>query len=423
VNAGAAILLFFPTAAVTLLACGCSQSTPGAVADGVVARSAEDSGDALEKLSAIGYLQGYEPAPQARNITIRDDRWAHDGVNLVLSAHAPTAILMDMEGRVLHRWSRTFEASLSEHYGRIGPSAGGTHAWRRVRLLENGDLLAVFMNFGLIKIDRDSNLLWAYPKACHHDVFVGEAGEIYVLTRRSWKREPMPIGSWSAPGRVLEDFVTVLSPDGKEIKSVSILDAFLNSSYAPHLEHLKDPFDVLHTNTIRPIDGRLAGDYPMFEKGQLLLSMREIHTIAVLDLESERITWALTGQWKFQHEPRLLENGNILLFDNRGNRGRSQILELDPLTQEISWRYRGQPPEAFHSKYIGSVQRLPNGNTLITESLKGRAFEVTVDGTIVWEYFNPNRTGENDELIANLYDVIRLDDEDVAWLGGQSGSD
>ena len=34
------------------------------------------------------------------------------------------------------------------------------------------------------------------------------------------------------------------------------------------------------------------------------------------------------------------------------------------------------------------AQRLPNGNTLITESDAGRVFEVTEGGDIVWEFVN-----------------------------------
>ena len=33
-------------------------------------------------------------------------------------------------------------------------------------------------------------------------------------------------------------------------------------------------------------------------------------------------------------------------------------------------------------------QWLPNGNLLITESMRGRAFEIDQHGEIVWDYFN-----------------------------------
>jgi len=59
---------------------------------------------------------------------------------------------------------------------------------------------------------------------------------------------------------------------------------------------------------------------------------------------------------------------------------------------------------------------LPNGNTLITESENGKAFEVTPEGKIVWEFFNPHRAGDNNELIAALYDVVRYDQNQFDWL-------
>ena len=37
---------------------------------------------------------------------------------------------------------------------------------------------------------------------------------------------------------------------------------------------------------------------------------------------------------------------------------------------------------------MGKHQWLPNGNLLITESMKGRAFEIDTNGEIVWEYVN-----------------------------------
>jgi len=41
------------------------------------------------------------------------------------------------------------------------------------------------------------------------------------------------------------------------------------------------------------------------------------------------------------------------------------------------------------SPFISSAQRLPNGNTLITEGSDGRIFEVTPQHALVWEYISP----------------------------------
>ena len=114
----------------------------------------------------------------------------------------------------------------------------------------------------------------------------------------------------------------------------------------------------------------------------MLLSLREIDTVALLDLDEERIVWAVRGPWLAQHDPDILANGNILLFDNLGNfldadgsdaeggGGRSRILEFDPSTMEIAWQYAGTDEEPFESDVRASQERLANGNTLITEETR-----------------------------------------------------
>ena len=58
---------------------------------------------------------------------------------------------------------------------------------------------------------------------------------------------------------------------------------------------------------------------------------------------------------------------------------------------------------------------------MITETDNGRALEVTADGKIVWEYLNPERTGKEGELIASLFDVIRLEEASCSsWLEGEA---
>ena len=67
----------------------------------------------------------------------------------------------------------------------------------------------------------------------------------------------------------------------------------------------------------------------------------------------------------------------------------SRVIEVDPRTNETVWEYRDTPPYNFFSPYISGARRLANGNTLITEGMFGRMFQVTPDGEVVWEYVNP----------------------------------
>ncbi len=72
-------------------------------------------------------------------------------------------------------------------------------------------------------------------------------------------------------------------------------------------------------------------------------------------------------------------------------------MEIDPISLQIVWQYT--PVEAgfvipldasrFYSPFVSSAQRLPNGNTLITEGSDGRIFEVTRAHELVWEYISP----------------------------------
>jgi hypothetical protein len=68
-------------------------------------------------------------------------------------------------------------------------------------------------------------------------------------------------------------------------------------------------------------------------------------------------------------------------------RAGSRVLEIDPVKMELVWSYA--PGAAFYGTNISGAQRLPNGNTLITEGPGGRVFEVTPQRKIVWEYINP----------------------------------
>ena len=67
------------------------------------------------------------------------------------------------------------------------------------------------------------------------------------------------------------------------------------------------------------------------------------------------------------------------------------MLEINPVTFQKVWEYTMTATERhrFFSHYVSNVQRLPNGNTMITEGADGRIFEITVKSEIVWEYINP----------------------------------
>jgi hypothetical protein len=292
-----------------------------------------DMENEMAQLEALGYAAGLERAPSRSGVTIHDPSRAQQGVNLYVSGEGPRAVLMDMDGRVLHTWEADERRDCELSY------------FRRAHLLDDGSLLAIYECGGLIKLDRDSKLLWESVPGAHHDLDVLDDGTIYVLSREA--RLNPSVHQWRP---VLEDDVVVLDAEGRVQKTVPLLAAFQDSVYRSALRGMPPHGDILHTNTVEVLDGRLASRLPAFAAGNVLLSVRETSTVAVLDLERRTIVWALSGLWREQHDPTLLPNGNLLVFDNRGHDGMSKVIEVDPGTQTVAWTYAGTPRTASSAR-------------------------------------------------------------------------
>ena len=128
----------------------------------------------------------------------------------------------------------------------------------------------------------------------------------------------------------------------------------------------------------------------------------------MVDRSSGQVRWRLAKETtQSQHNPSLLENGHVLVFDNGNRRNFSRVIEIDPESQEIVWEYTGEPRDSFFSQNISGCQRLPNGNTLICEGRSGRLFEVTPDKRIVWEYINPAVVVHRGETSRAVFRALR----------------
>lgn len=240
----------------------------------------------------------------------------------------------------------------------------------------------------VIEVDWDGNILWEWRASDHFDEFGFREGAKNILSRDPNLRDihPEKAGDWM------------------HMNSVSLLGP--NKHYD-------------------------AGD-ERFHPDNLILSSRETNIVFIVSKKTGKVVWKL-GPY-FDDDPKLKEigwiigqhhahmipktlpgGGNLLIFDNGGwagydvpnpgapkgikaaQRDFSRVLEIDPVTLEIVWQYT--PAEAgflepmdssrFYSPFISSAQRLPNGNTLITEGFDGRIFEITPQYEIVWEYVSP----------------------------------
>ncbi|MGK0154698.1 MAG: hypothetical protein ACI9SE_001651 [Neolewinella sp.] len=136
-----------------------------------------------------------------------------------------------------------------------------------------------------------------------------------------------------------------------------------------------------------------------------------------------------------QHDPRFVPPGHpgaghITMFNNGFTSSQSAAFEialpldaqgnivLDPLTGRYGpvaplWTYTDP---SFYSPIMSSVERLPNGNTLIASATQGRLFEVTSAGQVVWDWLLPNAA-----WVFQCHYVDRSLWSDTAELSASSG--
>lgn len=323
---------------------------------------------------------------------------AYNGYTLFAPLFGKDIWLIDMRGRFVHHWK-------TEPYGP-----------QFARFLPNGNLLyAGFKSGGimgpglaylegekdykqseenrgacLIEVDWDNNLVWKYEAPqFNHDFYRMKNGNTmyikYIALPDGIKNKVKGgIPGTEQNGIMWDDALNEVTPEGKVVWE-----------WLPY-EHLDPEIDIIcplgyrgewtHINTCT-----------VLPDGNILSSSRQLNTIFIIDKATGNIIWRWgREELGHQHEPTMLDNGNILVFDNGVHRFFSQsldyysrILEVNPATNEIEWEYKDDPPSEFYNMCMGGSQRLPNGNTLICETCEGRIFEVTYDKEIVWEYVSP----------------------------------
>ncbi len=328
---------------------------------------------------------------------------AFNGVTLVSNGFLSKAVLIDMQGQVLHRWSRPFSETWKHASHLASPVTDDSVFWQRVHVFPNGDLLALYTavgdtpyGYGLAKLDKDSNVLWTYNQPAHHDFSLDESGNIYTLTQDITREFEPGFDALLPP--LLQDYIVKLSPEGKEQARVGVLEAFGNSPYREMIKFTGEwerSGDYLHTNTAAVLKEGVKYSLPGIKPRQVLISLRNQSIIAIMDLEKRSIVWASRGPWRMQHQPEFLPGGNIMMFDNQGIYSpfvtpafqRSRVIKYNPSTKTIFWSFTGEPGISNLNSWDRSMQQLlPNNNILITESRAGRLLEVTPQGRVVWMY-------------------------------------
>jgi hypothetical protein len=232
--------------------------------------------------------------------------------------------------------------------------------------LGNNNILITIRGSGIYEISRKGKVVWAHkdPEASHDADRLPNGNTLYNL-------------GWQKKG---EDVVREVDPSGKIVWSWKGLTDYDREPFARI-----DSEGWMHVNAVSRL-----------ENGNTLVSIRNFNTVAEVGPDGRVVRdWTFRGKDKRtgvqtrgkikgerNHEPEILENGNMLLALRRPNR----FVEFDLETRHIVWSWT-HPGGGRQLRTNREANRLPNGNTL--GSAGNKLIEIAPDGTIVWQMIAP----------------------------------
>ncbi len=335
-------------------------------------------------------------------VAVRNTPGACQGVNVVTRVAGEKSLavtVIDMEGRTLHEWKIDWfkiwpdAAHLPERL--VPRSPPGTHIHGAV-VMDDGGLVFNFEHLGLVRLSREGKVVWRLPYQTHHSVHRHDDGNLWVCGQKEHS-EPSP----RFPNRVPpfpEYTVLEVTPDGKIATEWSVAELLRGSGHHGLLylgsldnESVQIAGDALHLNDVEPFPEALAEGF--FRHGDVLVSLRNINTVFAFNRRTGKIGFLCTGWFVRQHDPDFIDGNTFSVFDNNAiaptdNGQQSRIVIVSAAERTCRTFFEGSAKVPFYTNIMGKHQWLPNGNCLITESRAGRAFELSPQGEVVWEYVN-----------------------------------
>lgn len=387
---------------------------PVAVAFAWFAEKSQPTGDSAPlRTEAMRASLAFGPRSEGKPKLLKINRkQSYPGFTLFPVSGPAETLLLNMSGRVVHSWPVDVD---------------------RARLLPNCNLLVIHgskwgtshepwasMRHIVREYDWDGNIVWEYlaPDVAHHDIHRLADGDTIFLYRHMLPAELLQgvVEGAERFGSIRSDSILRVNSKGEKVWEWHAHNHLALDDWGrrPREERQEDEerqqkrkkkrkegggekmYDWTHINTVSLIpENRWADEGDLrFRPGNLLVMPRNWWQAMIIDQDSGEVVWKYGGDYKGGiirgHEIQMIPKGepgagNILVFDNGLERIRpeSYVLEINPVTKEVQWVY--DDGKNFFTRAAGSMQRLPNGNTLISEDLPGKVFEVTPEKQKVWE--------------------------------------
>jgi hypothetical protein len=339
---------------------------------------------------------------------------------------------MDEDGDVLHTWKvgggDIFGNQITQRGDPSGTSIHGSY------LFENGDVLVNLEYVGMARIDACGDVRWSLGEGNHHSIARADDGSFWgpgVHPERRASSERYPEGFPGLRGKkVWVDRILRVSEEGEVLRDINVLDVLYENGLERYIPKVLGGVwpspqsmiaDITHLNDVEPLSASMADEYPLFEAGDLLVSLRSLSMVFVFDPETLQVRWHASDPLIYQHDPDFTGGGWIGVFDNNqdiaGGRmlGGSRIVALQPHTDSVDIRFPTPRSPFFYTGTQGKWQNLENGNMLLTETNAGRALEVDSTGEAVWEWIHSPYENSQVPAITNAHRTGLSRDETASW--------
>lgn len=373
-----------------------------------------------------------KPMPDKAGMVLKSESAMNGKYLVYTTTHDTTVSMVDAFGETVHEWTMSPNEIWPEQEQVIALKKLDDYYFyaRDFYVYDNGDIIVMLSaagvtpwGMGIVKLDKDSNLIWKYDGYVNNDFELDANGNIYVVEHMIREENIKAMDYNMTP--FLEDNITLLSAEtGEVMEQFSLVDAIDNSEFANLLRGFEDNTDgdPTHSNNIEYVES----DHPYvpwIKEGYLLISIRNLHALAVVDPKTQKIINAYRLPAKMQHDVDLLKNGNLMIYDNRGNvtaGGYTRVIEFKPDTQEIVWSYAAEGDNEFDTDFWGMQDRFENGNTMIVNSTAGRIFEVTPNKDKLWEYVVPlYKSIDGKDMIATVTTAEMINAARLNFLNGE----
>lgn len=344
--------------------------------------------DNVSELVALDHQEHASDVPGS-GFVLLDPGFKDEGFLLISrysKSHQQTVVeLFDIANqRVMHTWvpdlGAIFKAAPSFT---SGINTAAAYRSQNPLLMPNGDIVTGSGEGPLVRLNLCGKPVWAIDRHFHHSLERDASGNIIAAS--------MTPRTELIPGvKVRDDGITVISPDGTVIREYSLSQIFLDNDLDTLLFGVGVfEEDRFHLNDVQPLRGKPAD-------AGLLLSMRNLSTVALFKPETGKIEWLKTGPWLNQHDAEDLGNGWVSIFGNQFIRGpekfhkedRSEIFLFQPKTGRIKTPF-GQifADEKIRTGYEGRAQILDNGDAFVEETLRFRLVRMS-EQKLRWVYVN-----------------------------------